>query len=144
MVQHRQASRHPSENAFSSQSLLLSVGDTVYALDIYAVEEVVRMAALTTKPGAPPWLAGYLNLRGDVLPVVDLRSRLRNVVADVDLDNLIVIVRDGKRRTGLVVDQVRDVVELGRPLQDSRVTRHNDVPVFYLDPRPFIEEAYAV
>lgn len=125
-----------------TQCLLLQVGGALHALDIYAVEEVVRMAALTPKPNTPHWLRGYLNLRGDILPVVDLRRRLGGDVGPLRLNDLIVIVRHAGRRAGLIVDGVSHVVTLSFREGES-ISRIDDTPVFWLDPAPFVEEAHA-
>ncbi|RME66209.1 MAG: purine-binding chemotaxis protein CheW [Caldilineae bacterium] len=124
------------------QCLLLQVGGAFHALDIYAVEEVVRMAALTPKPNAPDWLSGYLNLRGDILPVVDLRRRLGRAAGPLRLNDLIVIVHHAGRRAGLIVDGVSDVVTLSFR-EGERISRFDDTPVFWLDPAPYVEEAHA-
>jgi len=70
------------------------------------VEEVVQMARLTPVPESPPWVAGLLNLRGEILPVIDVWSRCQRHDRQQELTDLIVICRTDGRMVGLVVQEV--------------------------------------
>jgi purine-binding chemotaxis protein CheW len=94
------------------QWLTFRLRDGDYALAVSDVVEVLSMVMLAHLPGAPPWLTGMLNLRGQVLPVLDLRLRLGFIAPALTLDTPIVVVRTGDRLAGLIVDEVRDVVSL--------------------------------
>ncbi len=96
-----------------SQVLVLRVGDGEYAVPIEAVVEVHWMVELTAMPDAPPWLLGMLNLRGLVVPVVDLRLRLGLPTRSPDLSTPIVVINSRGRRLGLVADTVVEVLAVG-------------------------------
>lgn len=83
-----------------------------YALDVGDVVEVLRMAALARVPEAPPWLAGLLNLRGRVIPVIDLRLRLSLPAQPVGLDTPIIVAQWAERPVGFIVDEVTEVLTL--------------------------------
>ena len=83
-----------------------------YALPANRVVEVLRMVALTPVPEAPAWLPGVLNLRGFVIPVVDLRTRLGMPAAAYVLNTPIIVVNGQNQRLGLIGDAMVDVVGL--------------------------------
>lgn len=83
-----------------------------FALPIEEVLEVVQMVAITTLPKAPDWIAGVVNVRGDVIPVVDLRTRLGLEPRAYGLDTPIFIVTAYGRRMALVPDAAVEVLTL--------------------------------
>ncbi|TLM97886.1 MAG: purine-binding chemotaxis protein CheW [Actinobacteria bacterium] len=97
--------------------LTFGLADETYGVDILRVQEIVGMMPLTRVPRLPDEVAGVVNLRGRVVPVIDLRSALGIPAAELTERSCIVIVRrdggDAGRVTGLVVDEVSDVVHLG-------------------------------
>lgn len=93
-----------------------SLGGKLCGFEIGRVQEVLQMVELTEVPDAPHYMAGALNLRGAVLPVLDLATLLGLPVGHYDLETPIVVVRSGDRRVGLIVDDVHDVVEF--PAED--------------------------
>lgn len=83
-----------------------------YALDIRAVQEIVRMQAITSIPGADAWMTGITNLRGRVVPVIDLRVRCGLTPSDVTAETRIVVVNGGGSMVGLIVDGVSEVMRI--------------------------------
>lgn len=88
------------------------LGNEQYGLDIMSVQEIIRMPELTRAPQSPDFLAGILNLRGQVLPVIDLRRRMGMVRVAHDKRTRVVIVSRSATTFGLVVDAVADVLRL--------------------------------
>jgi len=99
------------------QFVVFRLGDDEFALPIEAVDEVARVPAQVTRlPKTPRFLEGVINLRGEVLPVIDQRRRFdMPPAADLEARRLIV-VRTGQWRAGLIVDSVSEV--LRRPADD--------------------------
>lgn len=95
-----------------TQLVVFQLYEHEYALPAGRVVEVLRMVALTPVPEAPPWLPGVLNLRGVVIPVVDLRERLGMPAAAYSLNTPIIVVNGCNRRLGLIADAMIDVVGL--------------------------------
>jgi len=83
-----------------------------YALPVRDVVEVVSMVALAHMPESPAWLAGMVNLRGRVAPVIDLRLRLGFPARSITLDTPVIVVQSGARPVGLIVDEVTEVLTL--------------------------------
>ena len=88
------------------------LGPEQYGLDIMSVREIIRMPELTRAPQSPDFVAGMLNLRGEVLPVIDLRRRMKLAPVERDKRTRVVIVAREGGNVGLVVDAVADVLRL--------------------------------
>ncbi len=99
-----------------SQYLTFNLGDEVFAMDIRTVREIIQHAALTIVPLMPPFIRGVINLRGAVVPVIDLKSRFGRPAAKVGKKTCIVIFdasRDNEKiELGLMVDAVSEVIEI--------------------------------
>lgn len=107
----------------------LSIDGARFALPVGTVREVLRYATLLRMPEAPTCLSGLLRLRGEVLPVIDPKLAWGHARTVPDLDTAIVLVEDGGRRYGLLVDSVDDVVEL-----DASLHREADAEQTTLSP----------
>jgi purine-binding chemotaxis protein CheW len=90
------------------------VGGEDCAVDIMRVREIIPPLPLTPVPRAPPFVEGVLRLRGEVIPVVDVRRRLGLEVTPATRRSRYVIVNVARRRLGLVVDEVCEVVRIRR------------------------------
>ncbi|HLS90693.1 MAG TPA: chemotaxis protein CheW [Limnochordia bacterium] len=96
----------------SSQCVVFSLGDEWYGVDIFQVREIIRVPPVTKIPGAPYWAEGVINLRGGVIPVLDLRKRFGMPPGPEDADRRIVVVELGDQTIGIVVDGVSEVLEI--------------------------------
>ena len=90
------------------------VGDQMYSLDILRIKEVIRPLKLTPVPKAPIFIEGVINLRGAVLPVVDLRKRFDQLVDVADSKTRILISVLSGKIIGLIVDEVVEVKSFSR------------------------------
>lgn len=112
----RQASSGPVDQELRQEVQLacFRVGGELYALDILRIKEVIRPQKLTAVPKAPPFIEGVINLRGAVIPVVDLRRRFDQSERGVDRGTRVVICALSGRMVGLVVDEVVEVRRYAR------------------------------
>ena len=98
------------------QYLAFSLGGETFAMDIRSIREVIQFGGITEVPLMPPFIRGVINLRGSVVPVIDLQARLGKPPAVPGKKTCIVIfhaLRDGERvELGLLVDAVSAVVEI--------------------------------
>jgi purine-binding chemotaxis protein CheW len=85
-------------------------GGRAYAIDIMAVREIRTWSEPTPLPHCPPYMLGMLNLRGSVLPVIDLSLRLGQPASVEDRRNVIIIVQLGTSIQGLLVEAVSDII----------------------------------
>jgi len=103
----------PEATPDTTQIVVFRVGQAQYGAPLEEVEKVVGMAALTPAPGSPDRVAGYLNLRGDIVPVADMRIRLHPQPHPPILPNtLIIILRAGDQRAGWIVDAHQEQLTL--------------------------------
>ena len=134
--------------------LVFTVGSREYALPVEDVIEVVRMVAVTPLPDAPSSVMGVINMRGHVIPVIDLRSRLGFPAHEPDLSTPIVVVGWGEAAAGLVADGTSEVltlrsdaVEASHPSRAQAVSgmaHEGDRLILLLDARRLCEEAARV
>lgn len=86
--------------------------DESYGINVMQVQEVLRISEIAPVPGAPPYVLGIINLRGNVVTVIDTRSRFGLPQGDIDDSSRIVIIESEDQVVGILVDSVAEVVEL--------------------------------
>jgi purine-binding chemotaxis protein CheW len=89
------------------------IGTELYALDIMRIKEIIRPLKLTLVPKAPPFVEGVINLRGAVIPVVDLRKRF-DQRSELTRKTRVIVCAVEKKILGLVVDEVTEVRRYSR------------------------------
>ncbi len=97
-----------------AQLCTFRVGGEDYAIDIMRVREIIPPLPITPVPRAPAFVEGVIRLRGDVIPVLDVRRRLGLPVGPPTRKTKVLIVNVAGRRLGLVVDEVTEVVRIPR------------------------------
>jgi len=102
----------PPAAAVGKEYLTFTLGDEHYAIDILAVREIRAFDAVTRIAGAPEFILGVMNLRGVIVPVVDLRLRFGVGSAELTPLTVLIVLQFGRRLVGVVVDSVADVVSL--------------------------------
>lgn len=90
--------------------VLFKVGASEYALGADTVLQMESFGGATPVPGVQPYIAGVVQIRGRVVPVVDLRVRFGDKAAEPTIDTRIVVAQSGERVVGLLVDSAREVV----------------------------------
>lgn len=104
------------EKALTAEIELLTfqVGKQEYAIDIMSVREIRGWSKATPLPHAPAFVRGVINLRGTVLPIVDLADRLGMGRTETNERNVIIVVHTGKETVGLLVDAVSDILAINK------------------------------
>jgi len=92
--------------------LTFRLGDEEYGVDILKVQEIRGYDAVTKIPDAPEFVKGVINLRGTIMPVVDMRLRFHLGEAVYDAYTVMIILQLEHRKVGMVVDSVSDVLRL--------------------------------
>lgn len=104
------------------QFISFRVGDEEFAIDIMAVREIKGWSETTTLPNQPEYLLGILNLRGTIVPIVDLRCRFGRGLTTASRSHVVIIVAVQDRIVGLLVDAVSDILTVQnsaiRPIPD--------------------------
>src|ERR1700716_3305273 len=94
------------------QLVVFQLGAELYGVEISRVHEIIRLQKVTTVPRAPTFVEGVINLRGKVIPVVDLRKRFGLATADHTRATRIVVVEIGDQVVGMIVDGVSEVLRV--------------------------------
>ena len=94
------------------QLVSFRIGDEEFGVDILKVQEINRMLGVTRVPNAPHYIDGVINLRGKVIPIVDLRARFGMARKEKDKNTRIVVVELSGRIVGFVVDSVSEVLRI--------------------------------
>ncbi len=98
--------------AASIQFVSFAIGDDQYGVDIMAVREIKGWSDITHLPKQPEYVRGVLNLRGAIVPIVDLRCRFGEGLTDTTPLHIVIIVQIGGRQVGLIGDRVLDIVSI--------------------------------
>ncbi len=112
------------------QQLTFSLAGEEYGVDILSVREIRGWSRVTRIPQTPKYLLGVLNLRGAIVPVMDLRLRFGLIRESYNDTTVMIIVAIGKRLFGIVVDAVSDVIDIDpttiKPVPDMGVVVDTD------------------
>ena len=97
--------------------LTFELGDESYGLQILKVQEIIKMQEITKVPRTPDYVKGVINLRGKVMPVIDLRTTFGMEEVEASRDTCIIVVQIQRGDTsvilGVIVDKVSEVLEIG-------------------------------
>jgi purine-binding chemotaxis protein CheW len=111
-----------ADTAAAAQYLTVNLANEEYAIDILAVREIRGWTPVTRIPQAPPYVLGVLNLRGAIVPVLDLRLRFGLAREEYTATTVTVVVTVAGRLFGVIVDAVSDVLDVQadqvRPVPD--------------------------
>lgn len=115
------AATHEEIEFQNNKYLLFRLGEEVYGINIMSVTDIIEIQKITEVPEMPNYIRGVINLRGQVIPVMDLRLRFRMDFRDYDDRTCIVIVNINENPLGFIVDTVSEV---------------QDIPQKQIDPAP--------
>jgi purine-binding chemotaxis protein CheW len=94
------------------QLVTFSIGEEEFGVDILKVQEIIRTMEITKVPRAPEFVEGVINLRGKVIPIVDLRKRFGLETRDHDKHTRIIVIEINQMIVGFVVDSVSEVLRI--------------------------------
>ena len=105
-----------------TQFISFAIGSDQYGVDIMSVREIKGWSEITHLPKQPEYVRGVLNLRGVMVPIIDLRCRFGQGMTDATPMHIVIIVQVGARQVGLLGDRVLDIVSID-PSQVQPVPR---------------------
>lgn len=140
------------------QMILFELGSTLYGINIENVSEIDKLEEITPLPKAPQYIEGIINLRGNVVPVIDLRKRFGLKSTERTKKSKIIVLILGKRLFGIIVDSVHEVVSLSStdiepslPLASglkaefiNSIGKYNDKLIIILEIENIIKSAEAI
>ena len=98
--------------AASTEFISFAIGDEQYGVDIMAVREIKGWSGVTQLPSQPDYMRGVLNLRGVMVPIIDLRCRFGQGLTDATPVHVVIVVQVDNKTVGLLADQVLDIVSV--------------------------------
>lgn len=107
---HRMDCGSSSERTGSVQFVSFAIGEDQYGVDIMAVREIKGWSDITHLPKQPNYVRGVLNLRGIIVPIIDLRCRFEQGVTDATPLHVVIIVQIADLQVGMLADRVLDIV----------------------------------
>jgi purine-binding chemotaxis protein CheW len=116
-VHQTDAAKHGSGDELL-QLVSFNIGDEEFGVDILQVQEINRMLEVTRVPNAPEYVDGVINLRGKVIPIIDLRRRFGMPRKEHDKHTRIVVVELSGKVVGFVVDAVKEVLRIPRSVTE--------------------------
>lgn len=96
----------------SRQTVVFKLGSESFGIDIFRVHEIIRLKEITPIPRTASHIRGLVNLRGNTIPVIDLRSRLAMTGSEESESMRIIVVESDHGNIGIVVDEVSEVITL--------------------------------
>tara|TARA_R110001583_G_scaffold2296_6_gene16937 strand:+ start:3723 stop:4217 length:495 start_codon:yes stop_codon:yes gene_type:complete len=124
--ERRNSSEKTGENDEVLQWVTFKLENETYGINVMQVQEVLRYSEIAPVPGAPLYVLGIINLRGNVVTVIDTRSRFGLESCDVTDNTRVVVIESEKQVIGILVDSVAEVVYLKASDIDAAPNVGND------------------
>lgn len=104
------------ENYLSNQFVTFKIENEIYAIDVFKIREILEVPDITKVPGMPPMIRGVINIRGSVVPVLDMKMKFGQAQTEETQDTAVIVTEitneEGVIQIGIIVDSAREVVTL--------------------------------
>ena len=120
-------------NAEHRQCVTFRLDDETYGINVMLVQEVLRVTDIAPVPGAPGYVVGIINLRGNVVTVIDTRMRFGLSPNEMNDSTRIVIIESEKQTVGIIVDSVSEVVDIYSNEIETAPNVGNDETARYIE-----------
>jgi len=114
------------------QLVVFSLGREEFAVEVTQVREIMRMEEITRMPKSPHFVEGIINLRGQIIAVIDLAKRLNIEAQERGGETRIIVVEAGEVKVGMIVDSVSEVLRVGADALEPSPTIATDVAAAFL------------
>lgn len=129
----------------TTQLVVFKLGEEEFGVNILQVREIEKLdQGLTRVPKAPRFVEGVINLRGEIIPIVDLRKRFGLTLPPLGLDSRVIIVEVGEEAVGMLVDAVVEVLRIPLSAIESTPSITKGVNSYYLAGVAKVEERLIV
>ena len=118
------------EKELLMQLVGFTIGKELFGVNILMVQEIIRAAPITAVPNSPDFVEGVINLRGNIIPVIELRKRLGFTTPEISMEDSWILILDIEGRiTGFIVDSVTEVLKI----EESTIEPPPDIVVAGLE-----------
>ena len=100
------------QDEMSNMYLTFNLGTETYGLQIRHILQIIGMQEITQMPEMPPYMKGYINLRGSIIPVVSIRKRFGLPEVEYNERTCIIVVHIGEKDIGLIVDEIQEAITI--------------------------------
>ena len=115
------------------QLVIFKLGEEEFGVDILKVSEIEKLdQGVTRVPKAPVFVEGVINLRGEIIPIIDLRKRFGLMAREIGYDSRVMIVEVSGNRIGMMVDAVIEVIRIGTSSIETAPAITKGVDSYYL------------
>jgi len=121
-----------AKTAEELQLVVFSLGREEFAVEVTQVREIMRMEEITRMPKSPPFVEGIINLRGQIIAVVDLAKRLNLEAAEKGAETRIIVVEAEDVKVGMIVDSVSEVLRVSAEEVEASPTLAADMSAAYI------------
>lgn len=115
------------------QCVTFRLDEEVYGINVMLIQEVLRVTEIAPVPGAPSYVVGIINLRGNVVTVIDTRMRFGLPPKEMDDSTRIVIIETENQTVGIIVDSVSEVVDIYASDIETAPNVGNDETARYIE-----------
>lgn len=102
------------------QTVVFKLYEQEYGVDIFRVQEIINIPSITSLPNTPDYLKGIINLRGSIIPVIDLKMKLMHTPSEYSDESKVIIIDVAAKKVGLIVDQVMEVAKIRAELVEQQ------------------------
>ena len=107
-------------SSYEGKFLTFVLGKEEYGIEILKVREIIGLMEITTVPQTPDYMKGVINLRGKVIPIIDLRLKFSMAEEEHTQETCIIVVEVGSAQVGIIVDSVSEVTDIkGEDIEDA-------------------------
>lgn len=149
-----------SEYEERKQFVILRLDTQLYGIDIQNVQIIERVKSIMRVPKTPPWIKGVMNLRGEIIPVIDIRMQFDMPPKENDESSRIIIIKIDENMVGIIVDSVKEVIEIqeidveqvqnlqgkmnGKHIQGVAKVKEQDAIVTLLNLQNIVDDAFEI
>jgi purine-binding chemotaxis protein CheW len=126
------------------QLVIFKLGNESFGVEIATVESIIKMQTITRLPQAPSFVEGIINLRGKILPVIDLRRRLNIDLTEINKDSRMVVVALSGTTVAMIVDQVSEVLRINDDIVEAPPTIAQSVDSRFIEGIAKIDETLVI
>ncbi len=107
-------------SSYAGKFLTFALGNEEYGIEIIKAREIIGLMEITTVPQTPDYMKGVINLRGKVIPIIDLRLKFAMPEVEHTRETCIIVVEVGSAQVGIIVDGVSEVTDIkGEDIEDA-------------------------
>lgn len=129
-----------SDSAIQNQYMIFELADERYGVEILKVQTIISYDEPSHVPNTPEFMKGVINLRGDVIPIIDMRLRFGLEPVEYDETTVVIVVEIDEKKYGLIVDAVSDVKTIAKEDVQTNVDLQTNIDSSYIQGIGKLEE----